>query len=198
MGYPAEWDACAVTAMQSSRKSRKPSSKRTLIVVQEPKLMPDFSVTPVRTDKPDWWTGDEWMTPPDFVAQLEAEFGAFDLDPCAREASAQAPYYYTKEDDGLAQPWHGHVFVNPPYSKPGPWVAKALAEAERATTILLLPAATDVGWFHDLLLVHANIRFVRGRIRFLGWRGTPIGSPTAGSLIARIPLNPAGDRRFHL
>jgi len=25
MGYPAEWDACAPTAMPSSRKSRKPS-----------------------------------------------------------------------------------------------------------------------------------------------------------------------------
>lgn len=160
--------------------------------------MPDFSVA-ASTDRPDWWTGDEWMTPPDFVAQLEAEFGAFDLDPCAREASAQAPLYYTKEDDGLAQPWHGRVFVNPPYSAPKPWIEKAIAENfhNSALTILLLPAATDVGWFHDLVLVHANVRFLRGRLRFLGWNGKPVGSPTAGSMIARIP-GMKGDRRFHL
>jgi site-specific DNA-methyltransferase (adenine-specific) len=169
--------------------------------------MPDFSVA-ASTDRPDWWTGDEWQTPPDFVAQLEAEFGAFDLDPCAREASAQAPLYYTKEDDGLAQPWHGRVFVNPPYSAPGPWVRKAideyyrsLASAEENTAsmsiILLLPAATDVGWFHDLVLPYANVRFLRGRLRFLGWNGKPVGSPTAGSMIARIP-GMKGDRRFHL
>jgi site-specific DNA-methyltransferase (adenine-specific) len=168
--------------------------------------MPDFSVVPASTDRPDWWTTDEWATPPEFVAQLETEFGAFDLDPCAREASAQAPYYYTKEDDGLVQPWHGHVFVNPPYSKPGPWVQKAIDEYYRSlasgaentiSVILLLPAATDVGWFHDLVLVHANVRFIRGRLRFLGWHGKPIGSPTAGSMIARIP-GMKDDRRFHL
>ena len=65
--------------------------------------MPDFSVTPDVSAKPDWWTSDEWATPPEFVAALEAEFGPFDLDPCARAGSAKAPGYYTKEDDGLAQ-----------------------------------------------------------------------------------------------
>lgn len=158
--------------------------------------MPDHSKRAAPTgDRPEWWTSDEWATPPDFVAALEAEFGTFDLDPCAREASAKARTYYTREDDGLQQPWSGHVFVNPPYSDPEPWIRKTLQEvdADRATqVILLLPAATDVGWFHDLLLPYANIRFVRGRLRFLGWDGKPVGSPTAGSLIARVPIRADG------
>lgn len=35
-------------------------------------------------DRPDWWTSDEWETPPAIVAPLAQEFGPFDLDPCAR------------------------------------------------------------------------------------------------------------------
>jgi hypothetical protein len=52
---------------------------------------------------------------------------------------------------------------------------------------MLLPCATDTGWFHDLVLPHADLTFLRGRIRFLGWQGTPIGSPKAGTLIALFP-----------
>jgi len=163
--------------------------------------MPDQSKhAPARQpDQPDWWTSDEWATPPAFVEALEAEFGRFDLDPCAREATAKAEYFYTLADDGLAQAWFGQVFVNPPYSKPGPWVEKAIAETRRDPSIrvrLLLPAATDVGWFHDLVLVHANVRFIRGRLRFLGWHGRPVGSPTAGNILVSLPR--VADRRFHL
>lgn len=159
--------------------------------------MPDFATKAPAGERPPWWTSDEWGTPPEFVAALEAEFGPFALDPCARAETAKAPLYYTIEDDGLAQPWDGHVFVNPPYSAPGPWVAKAIAESDRGTvSLLLLPAATDVGWFHDLVLPHCNVRFIRGRLRFLGWAGTPIGSPTAGNLLVRVPKGLDG--RFHL
>lgn len=161
-------------------------------------MSPDFAIRPAISERPAWWTSDDWATPPEFVDTLEAEFGAFTLDPCAREESAKAPLYYTKEDNGLLQAWEGHVFVNPPYSAPGPWVRKAIDEAARGTTsvLLLLPAATDVGWFHDLVLAHCNVRFVRGRLRFLGWEGTPIGSPTAGNILARVPK--VSDGRFHL
>lgn len=162
--------------------------------------MPDFASKPARAVPPSWWTSDEWETPPEFVAALEAEFGRFDLDPCARAETAKAEFYYTQEDDGLVQPWYGQVFVNPPYSKPGPWVEKAIGASlnpKRHTMIyLLLPAATDVGWFHDLVLPHCNVRFIRGRLRFLGWEGTPVGSPTAGNILARVPK--VLDRRFHL
>lgn len=156
--------------------------------------MPDFSIPPSKA-RPAWWTSDEWETPPKFVAALAAEFGAFDLDPCARPETAKAKNFYTQADDGLVQPWFGHVFVNPPYSKPAPWIEKAIAETQRDATItvrLLLAAATEVGWFHDLVLPHGNVRFIRGRIKFFGWERTPIGSPTAGNILVSIP------RRFHL
>jgi phage N-6-adenine-methyltransferase len=167
--------------------------------------MPDFAIkaavpgmAPLPKDPaPEWWTGDEWETPQAIVDALEKEFGAFDLDPCARDETAKAANYFTKDDDGLAQPWFGQVYVNPPYSDPGPWVAKALEEVGRATTYLLLPAATDTGWFHDLVLAKCNVRFWRGRIKFLGWHGKTVGSPTAGSLLVRVPWK-VPDGKFHL
>jgi phage N-6-adenine-methyltransferase len=134
-------------------------------------------------DPPSWWTTDEWTTPPEIVA----EYGDFDLDPCAREESAKATYFYTKADDGLAQDWFGRVWVNPPYSNPAPWCQKAVAEiqAGRVTeVVMLLPGSIDTGWFHDWVVPYAEIHFRRGRIRFYGWDARPRGTPTQGSVVA--------------
>lgn len=139
---------------------------------------------PQRAPRPEGWTSDDWSTPPELVAELAREFGAFDLDPCCREITAKAPRFYTRETNGLAQEWRGRVWLNPPYSDPAPWLEKAI-EAQRAgaLTVALLPASTDTAWFHDLVLPYAEVRFVRGRVRFYGWEGTPIGSPRTGSII---------------
>jgi len=47
--------------------------------------------------------------------------GGLDLDPATCEeaqAEINAPTYYTKKENGLARPWFGRVFLNPPYSMP--------------------------------------------------------------------------------
>lgn len=135
--------------------------------------------------KPEWWTSDHWSTPPAVVASLEKEFGAFDLDPCCRPETAKAPRYFTKEDDGLSKPWFGKVFLNPPYSDPSPWLTKAIEETttgKAALVVALVPVSTDTKWFHRLVKDRAEIRFVEGRIRFYGWKGTPIGSPKTPSM----------------
>jgi phage N-6-adenine-methyltransferase len=144
-------------------------------------------MTPHSTAQPPWWTSDEWETPPEEVETLEQEFGSFDLDPCAREATCKAQEYYTKDDDGLQQEWYGKVWLNPPYSDPGPWVQKAQEEvvSGRATLVVAcLPAATDTHWFHTWVLPYAELRFRRGRIKFLGWEGQPLGTPKAGTIYA--------------
>lgn len=121
------------------------------------------------------------------MSDLENEFGKFDLDPCCRRETAKAARFFTKEDDGLNQLWNGKVFLNPPYSKPGPWLKKSLEEigAGRVSLVVaLIPASTDTQWFHLYVKNHAEIRFVEGRIRFYGWLGTPIDSPKQPSIIA--------------
>jgi phage N-6-adenine-methyltransferase len=121
------------------------------------------------------------------VRAFEAEFGSFDLDPAAELHTAKAPHFYTIEDDGLKCPWFGRVWLNPPYSKPRPWLERAhraTSTREAEMVVALLPASVDTGWFHDAVLPYAELRFIRGRVRFLGWEGTPIPSPKAPSLVA--------------
>ena len=78
--------------------------------------------------------------------------------------------YYTKEEDGLSKDWRGHiVFCNPPYGREiGNWVKYAYEQSkERETTIvMLIPARTDTRYFHEYIYGKAEIRFVKGRLRF--------------------------------
>jgi phage N-6-adenine-methyltransferase len=139
------------------------------------------------SEKPDGWTSDQWATPWDLVRRLESQFGTFDLDPAAQAHTAKAPAFYTIEDDGLSLPWFGRVWVNPPYSRPGPWCARAqeaTSTGEADLVVMLLPASIDTAWFHELVLPHAELQFIRGRVRFIGWEGTPISSPKAPSILA--------------
>lgn len=111
---------------------------------------------------------DLWATPQDFFDKLNDEFH-FDLDVCAIPENAKCQRYYTPEQDGLVQEWNGVCWCNPPYGRSiGKWVKKAYEN--KSTVVCLLPARTDTKWFHDYILGKAEIRFVRGRLRFGGGR----------------------------
>lgn len=147
------------------------------------------SVIPqANNQRPSFWSSDEWATPPTFVQKLEQEFGPFDLDVCCRVETAKAPKFYTKLEDGLRSPWFGRVWLNPPYSHPTPWLRRAAEQTATGScdlVVALLPARTETRWFHDIVLAtHAEVRFVRGRLRFHGWEGTPIPAPRNPSFLA--------------
>ena len=112
----------------------------------------------------------EWETPQALFEALDAEFH-FTLDPCATPENAKCGRYFTKEIDGLAQSWAGEtVFMNPPYGREiGKWVRKAFEEWRRgATVVCLLPSRTDTAWWHDYCMKATEIRFIRGRVKFVG------------------------------
>lgn len=110
---------------------------------------------------------DRWQTPPEIFAQLNAEFG-FTLDAAAEHHTALCPNYFTEQDNALVQDWGQHtVFCNPPYSKLKLFAQKAREEAAKgATVVLLVPARTDTIAFHDYL-ANGEIRFIKGRLKFL-------------------------------
>ena len=111
---------------------------------------------------------DMHSTPQAFYDGLDQEFH-FTLDPCATADNAKCEKFYTEADDGLAQSWEGEtVFMNPPYGREiGAWIEKCTAEMYSARTIVaLLPARTDTRWFHDYIYGKAEIRFVKGRLKF--------------------------------
>ena len=110
---------------------------------------------------------DLWETPQDLFDKLNNEFH-FTLDVCATPENAKCDSFYTKEQDGLKQPWEGVVWCNPPYGKQiGSWVRRGFfASLSGNTVVMLLPARTDTRWFHEYIYGKAEIRFIRGRLKF--------------------------------
>ena len=112
---------------------------------------------------------DNWATPREFFDALDREFH-FTLDACALPENAKCEKYFTPDVDGLQQDWGGAaVFCNPPYGRTvGQWVRKAYHESHKHDTVvvMLLPARTDTSWFHDWIYHRAEIRFIRGRLKF--------------------------------
>lgn len=136
-----------------------------------------------------------WCTPQDFFDKLNDEFD-FVLDPAATDKTAKCSLYYTPEMDGLSQSWDrgGAVFCNPPYGREiGKWVQKAFEEAQVVgyPIVLLIPARTDTAYFHDYIYGKAEIRFVRGRLRFTDDNGNAADSAPFPSMV--VIYNGAGE-----
>lgn len=114
---------------------------------------------------------DDWETPQDLFDELDKEFH-FTLDAASSDLNAKCEKHYTIEDDGLSQSWAGNnVFLNPPYGRTmKEWMRKAYEESQRenTTVVALVPARTDTAWFHDYVYGKAELRFLRGRLKFGG------------------------------
>ena len=112
---------------------------------------------------------DNWATPQDFFDKLNEEFH-FTLDPCANYENHKCDLFYTKEQDGLTKDWGGHVvFCNPPYGKEiADWVRYSYEQSQKpnTTVVMLIPARTDTRYFHDYIYGKAEIRFIKGRLKF--------------------------------
>ena len=117
------------------------------------------------TERPDW------ETPQALFDALNVEF-RFETDVCATAENAKVPNFFSPEKDGLIQPWRGTCWMNPPYGRreTGKWIAKAYGASRyyAATVVCLVPARTDTRWWHEYVMRASEIRFVRGRVRFVG------------------------------
>lgn len=96
---------------------------------------------------------DEWYTPQEVFDTLAV---TFDLDVCAPVGGVPwipASKHYTIYDNALQQPWTGRVWMNPPYSKPGPFVERWV---EHGNGIMLI-AISKSRWFGKLW--HEQVSF---------------------------------------
>lgn len=126
------------------------------------------------SDDPNY-DGDEWFTPSEYVEAARLVMGGIDLDPASHEAaqvSIKAGAYYTKDTNGLARPWFGRVWLNPPYSMPlvKDFILTAIDEYESGhitSAVILTNNSSDTSWFHALLAMYPAC-FTRGRVQF--WR----------------------------
>jgi site-specific DNA-methyltransferase (adenine-specific) len=113
---------------------------------------------------------EEWETPDSIFNPLYDEFH-FTLDVCATPENAKCLKYFTKKENGLIQDWGDNVcWMNPSYGKDiAKWMSKAYASSLcGATVVCLVHARTDTRWFHDWILDKADIRFLKGRVKFKG------------------------------
>jgi phage N-6-adenine-methyltransferase len=119
---------------------------------------------------------DMWRTPDEIFKPLHDEF-RFTLDPCCEIGTSKCLQFFTPDDDGLKQHWaFQRVFCNPPYSRGNidKWVEKCYYESEfnGALVVALLPVSTSSKWFHNYIWKVADIRFIKGRVKFVGAEST--------------------------
>jgi phage N-6-adenine-methyltransferase len=144
-------------------------------IVEEPRLFPVAQETT---------TSDDYWTPAWIFDALGIEF---DLDvACPPDGPPHTPAkaWYTQETDGLASPWFGRVWMNPPFSNPTPWVQKFMAHANG---ICLVPTSKGK-WFNNLwhaadavVVLPSNLKFDQGGI-FLPTILAALGSDNAQAL----------------
>jgi hypothetical protein len=123
---------------------------------------------------------DEWYTPQWVFDQLGL---VFDLDPCSAgwgKDNVPALMRYDAQMDGLAQPWHGMVWMNPPFGGRNgvvPWLERFV---DHGNGVGLVRAYTSAGWFHDWVPKCDALLFPRGKTRFIRPDGTEGGCPGTG------------------
>jgi ParB family transcriptional regulator, chromosome partitioning protein len=118
-------------------------------------------------------TSDDRYTPRHLIeAARVALGGAIDLDPasCAEaNAVVQARHYFTIADNGLAQPWRGRVWLNPPYSDPLPWLQALVRHAQGGqvdAALALLPCAGSPRWARLAWAQAAGVCLLSQRVQF--------------------------------
>ena len=114
----------------------------------------------------------EWYTPAETCVKVRSVLGAIDLDPASSEEAnetVKARRFFSAQDDGLAQPWSGRVFLNPPYARKviDQFCEKFIDELENmSAAIVLTNSYTETQWW-QLLAYHSDlICFVTGRMKF--------------------------------
>jgi phage N-6-adenine-methyltransferase len=112
----------------------------------------------------------DWATPQEVFDKLNNEF-RFTLDPCCSHKTAKCEKHYTVQEDGLSKSWEGeNVFVNPPFGREqAAWIKKCYEESQKPNTkvVMLIPARTDTKAFHEFIYPNAELRFIKGRLKFV-------------------------------
>jgi hypothetical protein len=109
----------------------------------------------------------------------------FDVDPCSPGPDHWVParQVFTKRDDGLSQPWHGLVFMNPPFGGRNghvPWLCKFF---DHANGIAIVRAYTSSAWFHEWATRAQTMLFPKGKTKFIRPDGSIGRAPGHGIVL---------------
>lgn len=126
---------------------------------------------------------DNWATPKELYEELNNEFN-FNYDPCPLNSTF----------DGLKTAWRNSTFINPPYSNIIGFLEKGHEELKNGnskTLVYLIPVRTDTRWFHTYIYPYfkkeckpyADIRFIKGRVKFDNGNGVNNSAPFPSMLV---------------
>jgi len=141
---------------------------------------------------------DDWETPDDLFQRYNEQYH-FVCDAAANGSNTKCHRWFGPGsmicEDAFEADWGaelraGNIWLNPPYSKglQSAFVQKAIEAAKTqwdtlgldgpaTSVVMLLPSRTDTKLFHDLLVPHCDIEFLRGRVKFVGAeQGAPFPS----------------------
>lgn len=130
----------------------------------------------------------EWYTPPRYIEAACRVMGGIDLDPASSDRAneiVQATTYFTKENSGLARPWAGRVWMNPPYAKDLIWpfcerLCEFVADGDVSQAVVLVNNATETAAFQRLAELAAAMCFHAKRIKYLNIELRPVETPLQG------------------
>ncbi len=126
---------------------------------------------------------DDWQTPDWLFNMLHREFN-FTVDGAASADNAKLPRYWSKEDSAFSHPWEGErLFINPPFDCDA--LTKFSRRAVMACNVrrigglsvpvhtntivaMVTPIKADQVWWHQWVMLFAEVRFILGRIAFKG------------------------------
>lgn len=118
-------------------------------------------------------SNDSWGTPARILNDARWVMGGIDIDPASNALAqeyVQAGVYFDADDDGLAQPWPGKVWLNGPYSDLLPWAHKLAEEIEAGHTVEFLALTNcdpSTRWWASLLESTDLLCLPRQRVSFI-------------------------------
>jgi len=133
---------------------------------------------------------DTWATPQYLFNWLNSIYD-FDIDLCADVDNSKCSNWIDIEDNSLIRDWFSYGdtgFCNPPYSNIKPWIDKAIAEAKKGfTTVMLIPTPNGESHYKQIFESATSLSFITGRIAFYNpILKKEVGGNTRGSCVVEF------------
>jgi phage N-6-adenine-methyltransferase len=133
---------------------------------------------------------DNYRTPDYLFDHYDKKYH-FVCDVAASVEDHKCHHYYTKEQNGLWQPWFKSNFCNPPYSRKngnylGDWACRGYMESRdsKAISLFIMPLGLTSKWFKDVVKNKARIELPDERIEFINpITGLPDDHPRNDNMI---------------